>query len=365
MAATLKSEFASWLLHADPGACPPPIDVAEPARLCLPLHSSRAGQAMTDTHPTRAKSPHSRKKATVVSSPGRFKAVGKVGSAEVARVLDAHILIETAQTFFPDFDRDALKPHEHWLCPTHYDDESGRIPLPVHSWLIRLGDKTVLIDTCLGNDKVRPNMSEMHLLNTRYLERMADVGVRPEDVHYVLCTHMHGDHVGWNTRLENGRWVPTFPNAQYVMSRAEYEAAKIQAADHDCVPWIRNVFEDSLQPIVETGRAVLVDGIHELFDELTLRPSPGHTLGHMCVELRSQGAGAFFAGDLLHSPIQIPLWPWSTRYCWDSQMAAKSRREILELCAAENALLLPAHFQAPHVGRIRAANDRFGIEFGW
>lgn len=317
---------------------------------------------MTDTYP---QSPHGHTNATFLGAAGHFKAVGNVGSAEVARVLDGHLLIETAQTFFPDFDRDALKPYLHWLCPTHYDDESGRIPLPVHSWLIRLGGKTVLIDTCLGNDKVRPNMSEMHLLNTRYLERMAEVGVRPEDVDYVLCTHMHGDHVGWNTRLENGRWVPTFPNAQYVLSRTEYEASKIYAADPDCIPWIRNVFEDSLQPVVEAGKAVLVDGNHELLDGLKLRPSPGHTPGHVCIELRSQGAGAFFVGDLLHTPIQIPLWGWSTRYCWDRQMAAQSRRELFELCAAENALLLPAHFQAPHVGRIRETNDTFGIEFGW
>jgi glyoxylase-like metal-dependent hydrolase (beta-lactamase superfamily II) len=320
---------------------------------------------MTNTSPTNTNLPHRSNKATFLGSPGRFKAVGNVGSAEIARVLDTYILIETAQTFFPDFDRDALKPHLHWLCPTHYDDESGRIPMPIHSWLIRVGDKTALIDTCLGNDKVRPNMSEMHFLNTRYLERMADVGVRPEDVHYVLCTHLHGDHVGWNTRLENGRWVPTFPNAQYVMSRAEYEAAKIQAAQPDCPPWIRNVFVDSLQPIVETGKAILVDGVHELFDGLMLRPSPGHTVGHMSVELRSQGAGAYFVGDLLHSPMQVPLWSWNTRYCWDPQMAAQSRRELLEHCVAENALLLPAHFNAPHVGRIREAKGTFGIEFGW
>lgn len=320
---------------------------------------------MTDLRPTSTELRRRRKKATFLGRSGRFKVVGKIGSVEVARVLDGHLLGETAQGFFPDFDREALKPHEHWLCPTHYDDESGRIPMPVHSWLIRLGDKIALIDTCLGNDKVRPDKSEMHLLNTRYLERMAEFGVRPQDIDYVLCTHLHVDHVGWNTRLENGRWVPTFPNARYVLSRTEYEAAKIQAARPDCLPWIRNVFEDSIQPIVETGKAILVDGTHGLLDELTLHPSPGHSPGHMCVELRSQGGLAFFVGDLLHTPIQVPLWPWSTRYCWDLQMAAQSRRELLELCAAENALLLPAHFEAPYVGRIREASGTFGIDFGW
>jgi glyoxylase-like metal-dependent hydrolase (beta-lactamase superfamily II) len=320
---------------------------------------------MTDNHATDAKLPHSSERKAFAGSPGRFRPIGKVGDAEIARVLDTYILIETVQTFFPAYDRDALRQHEHWLCPEHYDPESGRIPMPIHSWLIRVGGKTVLVDTCLGSDKVRPNMNEMHLLHTRYLDRMVEIGVRPEDVDYVLCTHMHGDHVGWNTRLENGRWVPTFPNARYVLSRTEYEASKIYAADPNCIPWIRNVFEDSLQPIVESGKAVLVDGIHELFEGLTLRPSPGHTPGHMSVELRSQGQTGFFSGDLLHSPIQIPLWRWSTRYCWDSEVANQSRRALFEACVAQNAILLPAHFNAPHVGRIREANDTFGIDFGW
>jgi glyoxylase-like metal-dependent hydrolase (beta-lactamase superfamily II) len=320
---------------------------------------------VTDLRSKSTELPGRRDEATFLRRQGRFEAVGKIGSVEVARVLDGYLLGETAQGFFPDFDREALKPHERWLCPTHYDDESGRVPMPVYSWLIRLGDKNVLIDTCLGNDKVRPDKSEMHLLNTRYLERMADFGLRPEQIDFVLYTHLHVDHVGWNTRLENGRWVPTFPNARYVLSRTEYEAAKTEAAHPDCLPWIKNVFADSIQPIVETGKATLVDGSQGLLDELTLHPSPGHSPGHMCIGLRSQGRLAVFVGDLLHTPIQVPLWSWSTRYCWNLQLAAQSRRELFEFCAAENALVLPAHFEAPHVGRIRKANDTFSIDFGW
>ena len=159
--------------------------------------------------------------------------------------------------------------------------------------------------------------------------------------------------------------MPTFPNARYVLSRTEYEAAKIQAAQDECLPWIRNVFENSVMPIVEAGKAVLVDGTHELMGGLKLRPSPGHSPGHMCIELRSQGGVAFFVGDLLHTPIQVPLWSWSTRYCWDQQLAARSRRELFELSAFENALVLPTHFQAPYVGRIREDGDTFAVDFGW
>jgi glyoxylase-like metal-dependent hydrolase (beta-lactamase superfamily II) len=203
------------------------------------------------------------------------------------------------------------------------------------------------------------------MLDTRYCQRLAELGVTPNDVHYVLCTHLHVDHVGWNTRLHNGRWVPTFPNARYVLSRTEYEAAKRAALNPASPPLSRQVFEDSIHPVVEAGKACLVDGVHELLDHLTLRPAPGHSPGHFRIELRSQGAVGVFAGDILHSPIQVPLWEWSTRVCWDKRMAAASRRELLEFCASENALLMPGHFQAPHVGRIKRAGGTFAIGFGW
>jgi glyoxylase-like metal-dependent hydrolase (beta-lactamase superfamily II) len=295
----------------------------------------------------------------------RVKAIGRIGKVEIDRILDSYVLAETAQGFFPDFDREAVKPYEQWLCPVHYDNESGHIPMPVHSWLLRVGDKCILIDTCMGNDKQRPDKFEMHLLNNRYLERMAALGVRPEDVDYVLCTHLHVDHVGWNTRLESGRWVPTFPNARYVLSRAEYETTKKDATGSKADPFLRQVFEDSIHPVVETGKASIVDGSHMLLDGITLHLAPGHSPGHFFIEVRSGGDVGFFVGDIIHSPIQVPLWKWSTRYCWNRDMATKARREILEGCAAENALLIPAHFETPHVGRIREAGSAFAINFGW
>jgi glyoxylase-like metal-dependent hydrolase (beta-lactamase superfamily II) len=230
---------------------------------------------------------------------------------------------------------------------------------------MRVNGHNVLIDTCVGNHKQRPGVFEMHKLNTHYLQRLADVGLRPEDVDYVLCTHLHLDHTGWNTRLENGRWVPTFPNARYVFGKVEYEAAKEEAANPNTPQFIRNVFEDSIHPIVESGKAVLADGVHELLDALTLRPAYGHSPGHVRIELKSQGAQGVFAGDLMHSPVQIPFWQWSSRVCWNQKMAAASRRELLEFCVAENVLLLPGHFEAPHCGRIKAAGDSFAIDFGW
>jgi glyoxylase-like metal-dependent hydrolase (beta-lactamase superfamily II) len=291
--------------------------------------------------------------------------IGKIGEIEICRILDSYLLGETMQAWFPDFDREAVKPHECWLCPTHYDPESGHFAMPVHSWLLKVGGYNVLIDTCMGNHKSRPGLMEMHMLANRYLERMTDCGVTPDDIDYVLCTHLHVDHVGWNTRLSNGRWVPTFPNAKYVFSRTEFEAAKAEAAHPDSPPFLKAAFEDSIFPIAEAGKAHLVDGVQEFLDCLTLRPAPGHSPGHVRIELNSRGERGVFAGDMLHSPVQVPFWNWSSRVCWDKAMSAKSRRELLEFCASENALLLPAHFEAPHVGRIRQSAESFSIDFSW
>lgn len=292
-------------------------------------------------------------------------AIGRIGKVEIGRILDSSLLGFTAQKWFPNFSREAVRPHEHWLCPTHYDAECGRIPMPVHSWILRVGKYNVLIDTCMGNDKNRAEFGEMHMLTNRYLERMAALGLAPEDIHYVLCTHLHVDHVGWNTRLVNGRWVPTFPNAKYVMSRREYDAAQAEAANPDTPGFIRNTFADSVYPVVEAGKHCLVDDVHELLDCLTLRSAPGHSPGHVRIELKSQGETSVFAGDMLHSPIQIPFWQWSSIVCWNQEMATSARRELLEYCCAENALLIPGHFEAPHVGRIREAGGTFAIDFGW
>ena len=290
---------------------------------------------------------------------------GKIGSVEIARVLDCTLLGETAQSWFPDFDRDAVRPHEHWLCPDHFDAETGRIPMPVQSFVLRTRHHNILIDTCIGNDKERPGLVEMHRLTTGYIDRLAKLGLTPEDIDFVMCTHLHVDHVGWNTRLIDGRWVPTFPNARYIMSRTDYAATQAAADMPGMVAPVRNCFRDSVLPVVEAEQADMIDGVHQMLDEFTLRPAPGHSPGHIRIELDSRGETGVFAGDMLHSPLQIPLWQLSSKVCWDKELSAKSRRELLEFCVDKDALLIPGHFEAPHVGRIREEGDSFGIDFGW
>ena len=291
--------------------------------------------------------------------------IGKVGDVEIGRVFDSSLLGFTAQSWFPLFDRDAVRAHEHWLCPDHYDPETGRFPMPVHSWVLCVKGRNILIDTCMGNHKERPQFPEMHRLQNRYLERLAAVGLSPQDIDYVLCTHLHLDHVGWNTQLDNGRWVPTFPNARYIFSREEYEATKAEALDPSSAPYLKATFEDSISPVVEAGKVELYDGVYEILDCIALRPAPGHSPGHVRIELKSQDSVGVFCGDMLHSPIQVPFWQWSSVVCWDKEMSAASRRELLEYCVANNALLIPGHFEAPHVGRISHKQGNFSLSFGW
>lgn len=292
------------------------------------------------------------------------KVEGRIGSVEIARVHELVFLGQTAQDFFPKFNREAVRPHEHWLCPTHFDAETGRIPMDVQSFVLKTKHHVIVVDTCCGNDKNRLGAPEFHRLSTGYLDRFLELGVKPEDVDYVMCTHLHLDHIGWNTRLIDGRWVPTFPNARHVVSRDEFDATKDDALNGSFA-LNKYGYEDSILPIVEAGQMDLVEDLHEMLDIFTLRAAPGHTSGNVQIELRSDGEVGIFSGDMIHSPIQIPNWQWSSKLCWDGEVASRSRRALLERCVAENAVMIPAHFMAPHVCRIHEGGDTFGLEWGW
>lgn len=179
---------------------------------------------------------------------------------------------------------------------------------------------------------------------------------------HVFCTHLHVDHVGWNTRLEDGRWVPTFPNAKYLFGKTEYahwaeEAKKPGANVGD------GAFEDSVVPIIEAKQAVLVDKDYDLDRSITLEEFPGHTPGSIVLGLESKGKEAHFIGDIMHHPIQVYRPDWSSQFCWDRKLSAQSRRRVLELCAERGSLMLPAHFSGSGCGHIHAHQDAFRIEW--
>jgi glyoxylase-like metal-dependent hydrolase (beta-lactamase superfamily II) len=231
----------------------------------------------------------------------------------------------------------------------------------VHSWLIRAPDRTILVDTCGGNRKTRPLSPRFDQLDTSYLDRLKAAGVTPDDIDMVLLTHLHVDHVGWNTRLDNGRWVPTFRNARYVVSRTELAAQDPARGAKAKPPEANRPFVDSVQPILDAGLMDVMEGDERLAEGFDLMPIPGHTPGMIALRVRSRGEEALFAGDIAHQPVQIAQPDWSTKYCADPAQAAASRRRVLAQCADSNALLCPVHFGWPYCGRIARQGAGFAF----
>jgi glyoxylase-like metal-dependent hydrolase (beta-lactamase superfamily II) len=271
----------------------------------------------------------------------------QIGAARVTRIEESYEANFDAREFFADWRPEVVDEHRGWMLPDHLDVTTGWLKLSVHSWLIRLGGRTILIDACVGNHKSRPRRPKWHMMETRYLERLAAAGVRPEAIDMVMCTHLHMDHVGWNTRLDHGRWVPTFPNARYVFSRADYDHQLALDTDPKTAPAGQGAFRDSVVPIVEAGLADMVDGARALDEHLAIDPHPGHTPGTVAINLASRGQSALFCGDILHHAIQIFHPHWNSFACADAENARRSRRRVLESCAGSGAVLMPAHFGAP------------------
>ncbi|MES1924856.1 MBL fold metallo-hydrolase [Salinisphaera sp. T31B1] len=268
-----------------------------------------------------------------------------------------------AQQFFKHSTREDFARHEDWISPLHFDAHTNRIALSMHSWLVRTPRLTVLIDGCVGNDKQRPTRPAWHELNTPFLDRLAALGVKPADVDYVMCTHLHADHVGWNTCLVDGRWVPTFPNAKYVISRREHEIwqARFETNTADEPGHHLQSFIDSVLPIVEAGKALIVDDGYELDDLITIEAAPGHTEGHVAIWLHAGRESGVFTGDVIHHPIQIHHPDWSCMGCENPTDANRTRARILERCLSQGTLLLPGHFMAPHAGYVE--HDTHGLSF--
>jgi glyoxylase-like metal-dependent hydrolase (beta-lactamase superfamily II) len=288
-----------------------------------------------------------------------------IGTVSVTRVEEQLGLAGyPPEQFFPGLDRDLIARHASWLVPDHYDRAQDRLVTSVHSWLVRTARHTILVDCCAGNHKDRPGFARFHRLDTPYLARLRAAGAAPEDIDIVLCTHLHSDHVGWNTLLRDGRWVPTFPNAKYLLSRTECEYGdprRNPAAAAD--PQRNNAYHDSVLPVIEAGQAVLVEGDYAIEDTLLIEPAPGHTHGHVALKLADRGGRAVLCGDALHHPLQIYAPELNSRFCELPDQARITRRRLLEHCAAEAALLFPVHFGAPHVAAITRAGDGFAARF--
>ena len=264
----------------------------------------------------------------------------KLGKIEIANIVELDI--PTSPRFlFPGIAPADFAPHLQWLSPHFYDPAVDRLRMPIQGFIVRTPHHTLIVDTCIGNDK--------HLLtegwggrNGPFLDDLKRLGVTPDQVDFVLCTHLHTDHAGWNTRLVNGRWEPTFPNATYVFSRAESEHWSHAKDDEQAL-----VYRESVLPILEAGKAMLVDGEHEVTEGIRLEPTPGHTPGHTSVRLASAGKEAVITGDLIVHPVEVAEPQWGQVSDFDHALAVDTRTRFLDAYTDRDVLVLGSHFADP------------------
>ncbi len=285
----------------------------------------------------------------------------QLGDLSVQSVVESPRLTMPFHEFLPDSSAAALQPERHWLEPRFGDLATGIGYLSFHSYLVRSAAAVILVDACIGNDKDRGGHPAFHRLRTDWLANLRATGVAPEAIDFVMCTHMHADHVGWNTQLRDGRWVPTFPNARYVFARREYQHRALLARANPGSA--HNAFNDSVLPVVESGQALLVESDHEIAPHLRLEAAPGHTPGNVVIHAESRGASAVFSGDVIHHPVQVRYPEWSAAFCEDRAESARTRRAFVETHAERGTLVLPAHFPAPTAGRIVAHGARWRFQF--
>jgi glyoxylase-like metal-dependent hydrolase (beta-lactamase superfamily II) len=288
-----------------------------------------------------------------------------LGDVAVIRVEEMHGPVGmTPEQFFPG------SPEKYWveqrelLVPDHLDVETDIVQVAMQTWALRSEGRTILIDTGIGNDKARPAVGAWDHLSLGYLENLAAAGIAPADVDLVINTHLHVDHVGWNTRLVDGEWVPTFPNATYLMPKIDFEFWN-PANNPRIVGGVNeNVFEDSVVPVHAAGQVHLWEGEYVVDRNLKIIAMPGHTPGSSAVVLTSGSDKALFAGDLMHTPLQVSHPELYSCFCEDPATAEATRRKLLGWASDNTALVLPAHFSGHSALEIARDGDVFGIK-GW
>ena len=280
----------------------------------------------------------------------------QIGDVQVTRLVEVNAHQDPFTMLSTECEPDMAK-HFPWLMP-NFATPQGIMKISFQAFAMKTPEKTIIVDTCIGEGRVREFEIFTHM-QSDYLEDLAAAGYDPDAADVVLCTHLHFDHVGWNTRERNGRWVPTFPNARYVFSKTDRDYFDPARGDGGKIDAHARVFNDSVLPILEAKQEMLVDDTMALGDDLTIEPAPGHSPGHVLIALKSQGAEALFTGDIMHNPIQIHHPHWSSAFCSDPDEARRTRRRLLERAAARGSLLYPAHFAGPHIGRVAEAAGGF------
>ena len=282
-----------------------------------------------------------------------------LGDVSITSVIERDGPWRAPEAMYPACDKETAIAHLRTMEPFLYDADQNMLVITYQTYIVRTPHHTILIDTCLGEDKGYGPPNDFP--TQPWLDGLASNGLTFADVDYVFCTHLHIDHCGWNTRLVDGRWVPTFPNAKYIFSQREYKTWEEETKKGANPPG--KVWTQNCQPIVEAGQALLVEDDFALDDTVWLTPTPGHSPGHVCVNVKSSGAHGLFSGDVMHHALQCIEPDWSSCFCWDAAESAHSRRKVLEMVADTDTLVLPAHFPGPTVGRVVGDGDAWRFQF--
>ncbi len=276
----------------------------------------------------------------------------RIGDVTVTRILE---LEATGGTRFilPQATPEAVR-EIGWLAPHFADAATGKLKMSIHALVVQTPTLRIVVDTCIGNDKQR-DIPAWSGLQTRFLEDLAAAGFPRESIDVVLCTHLHVDHVGWNTMLVDGRWVPTFPNARYLLGRTEFEYW--QAEEAQVEDPARSPFHDSVAPVVDAGLVDLVETTHQVCPEVSLEPTLGHTPGHVSVRIKSGGQEALITGDFIHHPCQMTHPEWASAADYDEAASTETRRRMFGALAGTDTLVIGTHFAAPTAGWVEVADD--------
>jgi glyoxylase-like metal-dependent hydrolase (beta-lactamase superfamily II) len=280
----------------------------------------------------------------------------KIGDVRVTRIVEIEAIGGT-RFILPQATPETILPIA-WLQP-HFADERGKLKMSIHALVVETPSRKILVDTCIGNDKDR-NIPAWSNLQTNFLGDLAAAGYPRDSIDTVLCTHLHVDHVGWNTMLVEGAWVPTFPKARYLMGKTEFDyweggGGESMGTDH-------RIFQDSVKPVFDAGLVDLVDTDHRVCDEVRLTPTLGHTPGHVSVRISSKGEDALITGDFTHHPCQLAHPEWASAADYDAAASTATRERMFAEMAETGVLVIGTHYAAPTAGRVVRDGDAFRLE---
>ena len=267
----------------------------------------------------------------------------QIGAIRITKIEELVEVID-GSTMVPEASAENMQKHD-WLVP-HYADRDGNMRFSIHGFVVEHGDTLIMVDTCLGNGK-SSTIPRWNEITTTFLEDFENAGFDPNRVDFVLCTHLHEDHVGWNTIKKDGQWVPTFPNAKYLFCETEWN----HWLESD---YSERILKSSLEPLVAEKLRHLITPPYQLTDGITVVPTPGHTPGHVSIEITSKNEKAIITGDIMHSPVQCCEPHWAGASDIDPELATETRLRFLQQHENQDTLILGTHFPTPSAGKIRS-----------